>query len=221
MGLLVLLFWLALIALNYFAISQIIAKAGYSRTWLIVPLTPVVLLIITMIVAFIDLRSLADSGFTLIPNVRGISILWALDGISSFVAWVFFLIFAFSAWPVSASRSDYIGGVSNSLGPQGLAPSGAASTSGTPWKYPPVRINGPGLTGVVPSDETSSQESSALPPSRPTDGRRAIHCAWCGESIPGNRALGHDCGPKDRPEAFCRYCGRPFNEGSSTCTSCD
>ena len=58
MGLLVLLFWLALIALNYFAISQIIAKAGYSRTWLIVPLTPVVLLIITMIVAFIDLASL-------------------------------------------------------------------------------------------------------------------------------------------------------------------
>jgi len=53
------------------------------------------------------------------------------------------------------------------------------------------------------------------------DMRRRLYCPWCGEHIPGNRALGHDCGPKDRPEVICRFCGQTFPEGTTSCPTCD
>jgi len=53
------------------------------------------------------------------------------------------------------------------------------------------------------------------------DTRRRIYCPWCGEHIPGNRALGHDWSPKDRPEVICRFCGQAFPEGTTLCPTCD
>jgi hypothetical protein len=32
---------------------------------------------------------------------------------------------------------------------------------------------------------------------------RTKHCVWCGESLPGSRALFHYCGSKDRPVTNC------------------
>jgi predicted RNA-binding Zn-ribbon protein involved in translation (DUF1610 family) len=73
------------------AIGKIITKAGYSGWWVIVPLLPLMGYIITALVAASDVSS-GYSG----NNVAG----WLVfDGILGFLAWVFFLVFAFSAWP--------------------------------------------------------------------------------------------------------------------------
>jgi hypothetical protein len=43
---------------------------------------------------------------------------------------------------------------------------------------------------------------------------------WCGDSLAGSRALFHDCGPSDRPPAYCANCGNGLAT-SGQCATCD
>ncbi len=105
-GVVVLALTLGLLVLNFFAVTKVITKAGYSYRWIYVPLTPVVLWCASVILLAVDVRTAVVDGTTAsVPASLGnFFILEALDFVSLFVTWVFFLIFAFSTWPVSTGR---------------------------------------------------------------------------------------------------------------------
>jgi hypothetical protein len=175
----------------------IIKKAGYSNAWLLVPIAPFAMVIASIIVARIEVASIFGNGFSPFRGVAIMTDLFYVDALVWFVSWIFFLIFAFSSWPVQS------GGSTTPL----RAPS--------PSRYEGHHSKTPReiLGAQVPAVATST--------ARGVDTRRRIFCEWCGESIPGNRALGHDCGPKDRPEVICRFCGKRFPESTNHCAACE
>jgi hypothetical protein len=188
-------------AITLIAMGTIIAKAGYSAKWILVPLSPVILVIAMYVDLNIFVKDSLQNGFFAVSDLKSAVILFYLSIIAYVVAWVFFLIFAFRPWP--------------SL-------EGAAAGGPRPTVVPAVA----GRAGAPGAGQTRTTTWSAL--AAPTvasrgavDTRRRIYCAWCGERIPGNRALGHDCGPKDRPEVICRFCGQAFPEGTTLCPTCD
>jgi hypothetical protein len=91
---------LTLTVLNVVAVFKIITKAGYSGWWILLPLSPPVLWLATSAV----LANAANSPFS---TATSASYDWAntvglfvVDGVVFFLSWVFFLVFAFSDWPV-------------------------------------------------------------------------------------------------------------------------
>ena len=86
--------------LNLIATVKIITKAGYSGWWVLVPLIPVALWFITLATlagaANSPFNSATSAGF----NASGYVALFVLDGVGALLPWVFFLVFAFSDWPV-------------------------------------------------------------------------------------------------------------------------
>jgi hypothetical protein len=199
LGILIGLFFLVSIILTPFAWGAIIVKAGYSRTWILVPLTPIA----TMVLSWIYLQTGASRTFGNETSLQGLlntlGIMMILNLLAFTFAWIMFLIFAFRPWP-NQKNMLY-----------------AASPCPSPVMY------GASRPVAAPNVGATTSVSTALPPSArgPVDARRRIYCPWCAESIPGNRALGHDCGLKDRPEVFCRYCGKTFPEGTNLCPACD
>lgn len=230
-------FWLlvdlAILVLNYWAVTRIISQAGYSPAWIVLPLIPLVLTIAAMVMLYHDLRGLAfglpfgAGGTVFISGLSGDGIVWSLDALSIFVTWVFFLVFAFTRWPVTITAE------SASRGPTNSPPSGGAPQYGR-------NVPGPRRpSGVVPPSSVTSRPSGAdTQSSAPEDGAsqampsagaassastgpvRVKHCAWCGDSLPGSRALFHDCGSKDRPVSHCTTCGMQLPGEGSTCPSC-
>jgi hypothetical protein len=102
-----LLILLGILALNFFAVAKIITKAGYSPKWIWVPLTPVCLWFFTFILLTVDVRTivLANNATVSLPvSLGNFLLLEVIDFLSVIVTWVFFLIFAFSTWPVSVAR---------------------------------------------------------------------------------------------------------------------
>jgi hypothetical protein len=45
-------------------------------------------------------------------------------------------------------------------------------------------------------------------------------CSWCGTHVEIGASVRHDCGPRDRPTAYCMGCGGAFAEGSTVCAAC-
>ncbi len=200
---------LALVVGNFWAVTRIIHQAGYSRNWILVPLTPFVLFIAVVVDSVVSIRNFALGTTTGLSYFDGVGVLWDLFSISLFVSWIFFLVFAFSNWPVSR------GGGGPSSGPARPAePYPSASPS------PPARVP----TGVT---RDYSPPAVATPTTTTTPGTGALaapppavkRCVWCAESLPGSRALFHDCGPKDRPPVYCAKCGSALTTAGD-CASC-
>jgi hypothetical protein len=202
---------LGLIALNYWATSRIISQAGYSSLWILLPIAPLVLTIICYIIFWHDIRTVIFGGTLGIGGINTVGFVWDLDEIAIFLNWLFYLVFAFSRWPVSsAHRAPSVDGPS--------APA-AARSNPLPSPVPPTPTTALPTSRVVPSSAASPGTGPAVVSSTPV-AKRAQFCAWCGEALPGNRALFHDCGPKDRPETFCKSCGTALPAGVTVCSAC-
>jgi len=205
-----LLVFVGLLFLNYWATMRIITQAGYSASWIALPLAPLVLTIICYIVLWNDLHEIYFGSSFGFGGIGNISIYWHLDEIAIFLNWLFFIVFAFSNWPVSGTRRS-----PDADGPRPprvtRAKNGPASSpEEAPASLPYVR---PTLATAAGPAAGSTSAPAAKRPS-------AQFCAWCGESLPGNRALFHDCGPKDRPETNCKICGTAFPAGTTQCNTC-
>jgi hypothetical protein len=73
---------------------------------------------------------------------------------------------------------------------------------------------------VATNATSTTPESTTTSPPAGNQGKALNHCVWCGEVLPGNRALFHNCGAKDRPAAFCRNCGDALIDGTFNCANC-
>jgi uncharacterized membrane protein len=107
------LFTIAVTVINYVALFKIITKAGYSGAWIIIPLLPPIGYFITLLSSGLLASSALNNGLN--GNSSGVDWgglvgLWVLDGIIGLVVWVFFLIFAFSDWPVRRQAAGHRGG---------------------------------------------------------------------------------------------------------------
>lgn len=208
MGVVSLVVLLVIMVLNFWALSRIISKAGFSSAWIVLPLSSIGLTITCFIVSFDDLRG-TFTGIT--PGFFGsqVGLLWHLDELSFFLNWIFFLIFAFVKWPS-------VGGV----GPSTLSTS--PSGSFTPSAPTPVRKGPRGVTrDYGPTSSSTTTAPMTAPYLAPVASAPTVkHCVWCAEALPGSRALFHDCGPKTRPPVFCSRCGGTLTE-LGDCSACD
>jgi hypothetical protein len=98
-GVLELFVFTGLAVLNLVATVKIITKAGYSGWWILVPLSPIVMSIITFAVFVYEVRT-SLTGDASSFNTTSITGLWVLDVVCGLLSWVFFLIFAFAEWPM-------------------------------------------------------------------------------------------------------------------------
>jgi hypothetical protein len=214
--------WIALliaigaVALNYWAMRRIIAQAGYSPLWILLPLAPLVLTIISFFVLWHDIDAIAFGGSIGFFGIDSIGFIWHLDQLSVVVNWAFFIVFAFSRWPVSEGRptpstgrlpETFRGTLGGSVPNTGVSPEPLVVSRGMPQ------------SAAGPAAEPTAQPDA--PANVPAAKRPGVKfCAWCGEPLPGNRALFHDCGPKDRPATFCKNCGTALPAGASQCNAC-
>ena len=204
---------LALLVLNFVAVSKIITKAGYSRKWILVPLTTVGLWVVTFVLLVVDVRTVVVGGGTLsVPvSLSNFRLLQGLDLVSVVVTWVLFLIFAFSDWPVATRRHDTGGFASGRLPPvltsHGPGPSRLAGLTSSVAP----------LTGLAPSGAAAPAATLVRDPA---DSATVIFCSWCGKERAIDAQAIHHCGSKDRPAVYCMHCGTPLGEAAATCASC-
>lgn len=207
-----LLIFVGLLFLNYWATMRIIAQAGYSPLWILLPLAPLVLTTLCYIIFWVDIHEVFfGGGFGVGFGIDShVSLIWHLDELSIFLCWLFFIVFAFARWPVSGERHPREAG-----GPPPSRADRSRPASPSPAPADPVGV---ARFGTTPSIRSAA--GPAVAPSAPAVRKNAQYCAWCGEALPGNRALFHDCGSKDGPETFCKFCGTAFAVGTTQCNSC-
>lgn len=227
--------WLLLATVNYFAISQIISKAGFSPWWVLCPITPLALVIILFLTLVIDAHTpstFEPGGLT--TTIEGAVALMYLIGITSFLNWVLFLVFAFVRWPVQLAADGY-GRRQPPLGPTFGPPSGQVSPPGfaSPPPTPGPAMATPAPAGSVAAPVPAAPEAdgcaalyedplsvsvlTAEPPA-PTP-PATIFCSWCGEERASDSHAIHYCGPSDRPALYCLRCGTTL-DGAPACPSC-
>ena len=205
-GWIALLLFVGFLFLNYWATLRIITKAGFSPAWIVLPLAPFVLTVICYVMLWNDLHAVIFGSSFGFGGFNNISLFWHLDQVSILLNWLFYLVFAFARWPVSGGTHV-----------QGAEPPPPPRTvrAGQPG---PSAVQAPPPVGVARYAAPVTAAGPTVAASAPV--ARGKHCAWCGESLPGSRALFHDCGPKDRPETFCKNCGAGLAAGSTQCSSC-
>jgi hypothetical protein len=211
-GLIALLIILGLVFVDYWATMRIITKAGYSSKWILLPLAPLILTIVYYVILWHDLREIyfgSSIGFGGFSNTK---FFWGLDVFSIFLNWLFYVIFAFSRWPstVAPRQSD----------DPPLPPTPTRAISGSPSKPPAPAAPVPTERAVPPSGAGPGAGPGGASVAPALKRPSAQFCAWCGEPLPGNRALFHNCGSKDRPETNCKTCGTALPAGSTECSSC-
>jgi hypothetical protein len=227
----VLFLYVVFLAVSFWATTRIISQAGYSPAWILMPLSSLVLTIVVFIMLYVDLRSLAYAipfgigGTTFISGLSSVGVVWGLDMLTIFANWILFLIFAFSRWPFAADSGR--GGAAPSPTPEGSQQYGrnsrgapqppSGSPSPTTWATHGGSHSLPGgITDAVTRDATTASAVAATS----AGSVRTKHCAWCGESLPGSRALFHDCGAKDRPVTNCVACGAALPSDGAACSAC-
>ena len=222
-----LIIYIGVTALTYWALLRIITAAGYSNVWMALPISTMFLTWLCYIIFWSDIHGIYfggafDFGFS---GFSQVSIPWTLDEISIVLNWLFFLVIAFSGSQISETFTRI------SVPARPAPPMNYGDPTATlpppPDPVTPVRPMPPSAAGPVNAARPLPPSAAgpgggpvgvpgAAAPKRPG----AQFCAWCGESLPGNRALFHDCGPKDRPETNCKNCGTTFPAGSTLCASC-
>jgi hypothetical protein len=213
---------IGVLVLNYVAISRVISKAGYPWVWVIVPLTPFGLLVACVVILYRDLNTLAFGGSYGFLGIETVGILWKVFLISLLANWVMFLVFAFSRWPTVSPRVKKVQSLVPTAGrgfspdEVGLTPSKRFGTGGPGFATNAIEDSAP---GAAPA--TSAPVATAAPVGASSSGTVVIkRCVWCGEALPGSRALFHDCGPTDRPPAYCATCGSALPQNSTVCATC-
>jgi hypothetical protein len=205
---------LGILALNFFAVAKIITKAGYSPRWIWVPLTPVCLWFFTLILLAVDVRTIV-LGRDATVSLGNFALLQVVDVLSIIVTWVFFLIFAFSTWPVSLARRE---ARSFEADPRTTFVPAARSRAGAPALTPD--IPGSGAATTTPAHSRPVPASTQTRPLPSVEKSRIIYCSWCGNQRASDAVAIHHCGSLDRPAVYCMNCGTPLGSGAPTCTSC-
>jgi hypothetical protein len=201
------------VVLTYVATSRIIKQAGYSTWWILLPLSPLVLTVVCFAILWHDLNAIVFGGSFGFFGINSIGLFWHLDQLSFFLNWLFYIVFAFSRWPTAGARRPSEMNAPRPSGPDHGPVTGPASGSAAPRAPVPV--------ARVASEARAAPAQATGVTTAPAPPRASTKfCAWCGESLPGNRALFHDCGPKDRPETHCRACGTALPPGATHCSSC-
>jgi hypothetical protein len=209
---------LGILALNFFAVAKIITKAGYSPKWIWVPLTPVCLWFFTFILLTVDVRTivLANNATVSLPvSLGNFILLEVIDFLSVVVTWVFFLIFAFSTWPVSVARREtrsFEADPRTTFVPASRPRAGAATL--TP------DLPGSGAATPTPAHSRPVPTSAQTLPPPSVEKSRIIYCSWCGSQRASDAVAIHHCGSLDRPAVYCMNCGTLLGSGAPTCTSC-
>lgn len=200
---------LAIVVGDFWAVTRIIHQAGYSRNWILVPLTSFALFIAVAVDSVVSIHDFALGTTTGLSYFDGVGVLWSLFSVSLFVNWVFFMIFAFSNWPVSRDGGGPARGPTQPAEPYPAAsPTPSAKVPrGVTRDYSP------------PAASTTTTTATAAPSTPAVPSPAAKRCVWCAESLPGSRALFHDCGPKDRPPVYCAKCGSSLT-AAGDCASC-
>jgi len=209
---------LGILALNFFAVAKIITKAGYSPKWIWVPLTPVCLWFFTFILLTVDVRTivLANNATVSLPvSLGNFLLLEVIDFLSVVVTWVFFLIFAFSTWPVSVARRETR---SFEADPRTTFVPASRPWAGAPALTPDIPGSGAATTTLAHSRPVPASAQTLPPPS--VEKSRIIYCSWCGNQRASDAVAIHHCGSLDRPAVYCMNCGTPLGSGAPTCTSC-
>src|SRR5579863_1102088 len=96
-----LLIFLGFLVLTYWATFRIITNAGYSPFWIVLALAPLILTCLCYVILWNDLHEIAFGSSFGFAGIGNVSLYWHLDELSIFLNWVFYLVFAFSRWPVS------------------------------------------------------------------------------------------------------------------------
>jgi len=206
-----LLIILGLLFLDYWATMRIIAQAGYSSMWILLPLAPLVLTIICYVILWHDLHEIYFGGGLGFVGINSEKLLWHLDEASILLNWIFYLVFAFSRWPAI--------GTPRAADDTPLPPSPTRAVPNSPARAPESAAPIPSARVVASAAGPGAGPAST--PAAPSATRPVgKFCAWCAESLPGSRALFHDCGSKDRPETYCRSCGAALPAGSAQCSAC-
>jgi uncharacterized membrane protein len=130
-GALSLLFSLGVLTLYSFATYRIITKAGYSGWWLIIPFLPLVAWIVTSIAVVSTVHSLFHGSRRFSSGNFGA--LGALDVMCVLVPAIFYLIFAFSEWPLQRRQGQAQHGPRRPGGPPDVDPTRIASSG---WQAP-------------------------------------------------------------------------------------
>jgi hypothetical protein len=211
---------IGLLVLDFVAVAKIITKAGYSSRWVLVPLAPVFLWLVSIVLLAVDVRTVVIGGATVsVPvSLANFQILEILDFLSVFVTWVFFLIFAFSDWPVATQRRGTGRPLANQ--PTDFAYAGQAQGRPVPPPgYPGTVAAGPATTNVVvAAAPTAPTFQNAAP--QPAAQSQVIFCSWCGKERAVDAQAIHHCGSRERPAVHCMNCGTPFEDGATNCASC-
>jgi hypothetical protein len=229
-GIVALLLVLIFLGVSYWGASRVITQAGYARAWILVPLTPLVLTVVVFIMAYVDLRSFATSvpfgvrSTSFISNLSAVGTVWDIDRFTIFANWIFFLIFAFSRWPGAL----VVDGARPSSSPPGGSPQYGLDDSRLPKPSPGSSPSPMGATpsspphfqNVVGGERARDALTANATPAANAGAVRTKHCVWCGESLPGSRALFHDCGSKDRPATNCVACGAALSSEGAPCRAC-
>jgi hypothetical protein len=205
---------LLILAVNFVAVSKIITKAGYSSKWIVVPLAPVVLWVATFILLVVEVRHVVAFGTSVAQPVSLSSyrVLEVLDVLSVVATWVFFLIFAFSAWPVGQTRR---GAGEFSPGRPPYVATGSAP-QGQPSRGPVVA----GAVGVRSAPAVAGRPATALVQEPAESAPTVIYCSWCGKERAVDAQAIHHCGSKERPAAYCMRCGTPLGDSAASCAQC-
>ena len=209
---------MCVLVLNYWAMTRIIRQAGYSTYWIVIPLAPLAITVAYMVIAYHDLNALVQGVPIGFFGANGLTVLWHLDELSGLILWLFFLIFAFSKWPVAKGRA---GAKDTTQRPAPAVATANRASTDRPTTTRSSAVSRPEVPNSPPEPSPDSAAGRGAPTLATAPGpRKAVYCGWCGEAIPGNRGLSHDCGPKDRPFTCCRFCGKPLADGAERCTEC-
>jgi hypothetical protein len=87
---------IAILVVNFWAVTRIIHQAGYSRSWILVPLTPFVLFVAVAVDSVVSIHDFAVGTTTGLSYFTGVGVLGSLFGISVLVTWIFFMVFAYA-----------------------------------------------------------------------------------------------------------------------------
>lgn len=208
------------LAVNLWALTRIIDKAGLTRLWLLLPLLSVGLTIACAVETYSEVHGAPSSfsneffgwsqlkllwhGDTVSPGFEQGALLWHVDLVSIVANWLLFIFFAVVPWGLDRGQV------------KGTSEARVTGTVSTPR----AAASGKGARGVTRDyGPTTGAPVQVVTPAPGSTGPATKYCVWCADALPGSRALFHDCGPKTRPPIFCQKCGSTLTEVGD-CASC-